>query len=387
MTHDPIRFLSSLGSKLATRSRHVCFFFGAGTSRAGGLPDIGQLTAKIIAALEPAQREMLTRLLNEGGLERALSRLRALQSMLREGQTLDDMTAHDAAVLDAVVCDLIIRELDVASADLIPARKFASWVRRSQYRLPIEVFTVNYDLIFESAFDRHSVHYFDGFSGVLRARFHTDLVESSGSNDQEGVPSFFARLWKLHGSVNWVWDESEVVRLGGAAKSGQVAAIYPSDAKYDQSRRFPYVVLQDRFRRALNQPETILVISGYAFGDQHINEVIFDAAARRERSEFIVFSFDPISDEIATRASHTPNLQVVHEEEAILGGVRAPWAVDNASSAFWQDSKMKLPDFRSLADFLGQISARTNESDSALKDLAAEISAQISSAAASPEKL
>ncbi|NOT88877.1 MAG: SIR2 family protein [Lysobacter sp.] len=386
MAHDPIRFLSSLGAKLATRSRHVCFFFGAGTSRAGGLPDIDQLTTRIIAALDPVQSEKFTLLIKDGGLERALSRLRALQAMLREGQILDGMTAHDAACLDSLVCSLIIQELDVKSADLVPARKFASWVRRSQYRLPIEVFTVNYDLILESAFDRHSVHYFDGFSGVLRARFHTDLVENSGSNDKEGVPSFFARLWKLHGSVNWVWDDSEVIRLGAAAESGQIAAIYPSDAKYDQSRRFPYVVLQDRFRRALNQPETLLIISGYAFGDQHINEMIFDAAARRERSEFIVLSFDPISDEIAKRASHTPNLQVVHKEEAILGGVRAPWAVDDVSSPYWQDSKMKLPDFRSLADFLGQISVRTNEADSALKDLSAEIAAQIS-AATSPEKL
>ena len=385
MTHDPIRFLSSLGAKLATRSRHVCFFFGAGTSRAGGLPDISQLTARVIAALDLPQKEILNQLLKEGGLERALSRLRALQSMLREGQILDGMSATDAAGLDAAVCNLIIRELDVCSADLVPARKFASWVRRSQYRLPIEIFTVNYDLILESAFDRHSVHYFDGFSGVLRARFHTDLVEISGSHDKEGVPNFFARLWKLHGSVNWVWDENEVVRLGGAAESGQVAAIYPSDAKYDQSRRFPYVVLQDRFRRALNQPETLLIISGYAFGDQHLNEVIFDAAARRERSEFIVFSFDPIADEIAERASHTPNLQVVHEDEAILGGVRALWAADDNSSVFWQNSKMKLPDFRILSDFLGQISARSNEADNALKDLAAEISAQIS-LTTSPEK-
>lgn len=41
--HDPQEFVTSLAAKLATRSRHVCVFLGAGTSKSCGLPDLNGL--------------------------------------------------------------------------------------------------------------------------------------------------------------------------------------------------------------------------------------------------------------------------------------------------------------------------------------------------------
>ena len=115
-------------------------------------------------------------------------------------------------------------------------------------------------------------------------------------------PPFSARLWKLHGSVNWAWrDERKIVRVGMALNDSP-AAIYPSDSKYEESRRVPFVVLHDRLRRALNQPETLLLIAGYSFQDAHLNEVLFDAIQLRERSEFIVFCYSEILSDLANRA-------------------------------------------------------------------------------------
>ena len=86
------------------------------------------------------------------------------------------------------------------------------------------------------------------------------------------MASRFVRLWKLHGSVNWVRsDDDQIVRIGQPAKD-LPAAIYPSDAKYEESRRVPFLVLQDRLRRALHQPETIVLVSGFSFADDHLNE-------------------------------------------------------------------------------------------------------------------
>ena len=81
----------------------------------------------------------------------------------------------------------------------------------------------------------------------------------------------------------------------------------------------------DRLRRALNEPETLMLLSGYAFGDEHLNELIFDAARRRPRSEFIAFCYSTIPETLAATAAVTPNLQVVSPTEAILGGLRAGW--------------------------------------------------------------
>src|SRR6185437_10228607 len=156
-------------------------------------------------------------------------------------QQLDGLTAESAAELDRCVCRHIIEALSVKNSNLIPARQFARWVRRSAYQMPLEIFTVNYDLVLETALDKHKAPYFDGFCGVVEARFHVDLVE--GEQATGGIPNFFARLWKLHGSVNWAWEGSQIVRYGHAVEGEQAAAIYPSELKYDESRRYPFVVL------------------------------------------------------------------------------------------------------------------------------------------------
>lgn len=143
------------------------------------------------------------------------------------------------------------------------------------------------------------------------------------------------------------------MRLGQPVAEGLAAAIYPSDTKYEESRRVPFVVLQDelqdRLRRALHQPETLVLMSGYRFGDDHLNELIFDAAARHERSEFVAFSYAEIPDVLAERAAIAPNIQVVTGDEAILGGVRASWKEpEDPPPDLWVDGQLGLRDFRHL---------------------------------------
>lgn len=369
--HDVLKFSTSLSAKLATRSRHVCVFLGAGVARACGLPDVADLQSRVLDTLPDDQRSTLRTQLNGRNLEQALSRIRRIRALLSGDQTLDGITSAQAASLDEAVCQAIVKHLDISSADLGPMHQFAAWVARADYHLPIELFTVNYDLLIETGLERLRVTYFDGFVGTLRARFQTDLVEGTPGTDRAWVPAFFARLWKLHGSVNWAWEnEDHIVRLGHPVLEGSPAAIYPSDAKYEESRRVPFVVLQDRLRRALHQSETLLIISGYSFGDAHLNELIFDAAARRERSEFVVFCYPDIPEVLAQRAATTPNLQVACGKEAILGGVRAPWKrPDEIPPGIWKDDKLSLCDFRELATYLARSSTGEQQIDAGLREI------------------
>ncbi|MDP2356900.1 MAG: SIR2 family protein [Beijerinckiaceae bacterium] len=284
---------------------------------------------------------------------------------------VDELTGARAKALDAVVCQAIVKELDIKAADLTPVCSLAAWAAHAGYRLPIEIFTVNYDLLLETALERLRVPYFDGFVGTLRARFHIELVENVPGSDGESVPAFFVRLWKLHGSVNWAWqDDQQIVRLGQPVAEGAAAAIYPSDAKYEESRRVPFIVLQDRLRRALHQPETLVIVAGYSFNDAHLNELLFDAAARRERSEFIVFCYSAIPEVLANRASTTPNLQVVSGREAILGGARGTWKMpEGVSSGLWENGDLVLRDFGKLAAYLARSAAREPESNLVLREL------------------
>ncbi len=300
-----------------------------------------------------------------------MSRLRRIAALITGDQTVDGLNAAQAKELDAIVCQAIVKELDIEAADLAPVCRLAAWAARAGYRLPIELFTVNYDLLLETALERLRVPYFDGFVGTLMARFHTELVEGIPGLDTESVPAFFVRLWKLHGSVNWAWqDERQIVRLGKPVAEGAAAAIYPSDTKYEESRRVPFVVLQDRLRRALHQPETLVIVAGYSFGDAHLNELLFDAAVRRERSEFVAFCYSEIPDALADRANTTPNLQVAGSREAILGGVRGNWKPPaDAPAELWENDQLALRDFGKLAAYLARSAAREPEVDSVLREL------------------
>ncbi len=355
--HDPLRFVNALSSKLASRARHVCVFLGAGTSRACGLPDVSQLEKSVKQRLEHDDAKQLSRQLNGRNLEQALSRIRRFAALLEGDSQLEGLTREAAEELDRKVCQAIVAELSVDNADLRPALQFAAWAARADYHWPLEVFTVNYDLLVETAFEQRRLPYFDGFVGNLQGRFYTDLVEGTPEEHDRWILPLFVRLWKLHGSVNWAWDtatDAEIVRLGSPVSSA-AAAIYPSDAKYDESRRMPFLVLQDRFRRALTQPETLTLVSGYSFADEHLNEMLFDAAARRPRSETIVFCYSEIPPVVLERAAMTPNLQAVTTDKAILGGRLATWeppADQSVPVDFWNDEKFTLGDFSSLTAHL-----------------------------------
>ncbi len=375
--HDPVKFANGLSAKLATRSRHVCVFLGAGASKACGLPDVATLQALITDGLDGDQRTAFERELAGRNLEQALSRLRQIASLVTADETVDGLTCDAAKALDAEVCRLMIEGLGIESADLAPVLRLAAWIARTDYQVPLEVFTVNYDLLLETALERLGVAYFDGFVGSLRARFRTDLVEARPGDDPSWLPSFIARLWKLHGSVNWLWegDElTEVVRIGEPVVAGNPAAIYPSDAKYAESRRVPFVVLQDRLRRALHEPETLVLIAGYSWGDQHVNDVLFDAATRRPRSEFVAFCHSSIPDTLAEHATTTPNLQVVTRGEAVLGGLRGNWSLPDPVPAedIWHDGQFAMHDFGNLASFLARSSPPHGELEARLAELLAK---------------
>ena len=358
--HDPLQFVNDLSAKLASRSRHVCVLLGAGASKACGLPDVSELARRVPQHLDQQDTERLSHLLDGRTLEQALSRIRRLAALLEGDSELDGLTGEAAAHLDQNVCQAIVKEVSTNTANLEPALRFASWAARADYHWPLEVFTINYDLVVETALERSRVPYFDGFVGNLEGRFHTDLVEATRDDPEQWLLRSFVRLWKLHGSVNWAWDsesKTEIVRLGRSVADVDAAAIYPSDAKYDESRRMPFLVLQDRFRRALAQPETLTLVAGYSFGDEHLNETIFEAAQRHPRSETIVFCYSSIPEVVRERAAQTPNLQAITCSEAILGGTCASWEAPAdvvGVDGFWGDGGLTLGDFGRLAAHLAR---------------------------------
>jgi hypothetical protein len=359
ITRDPEAVATELAGKLSARTRHVSVLLGAGASHSAGLPDLRGLqdVVKKSDCLTEAQQEQVAKLFKTKNLEEVLSHLRRLITVLEDGQSVGDFTWTSANELHKAMTSAIIPALDHTACNLEPFRHFASWVSGAYYRLPVEIFTINYDLLLELGFEELAVPYFDGFVGVISGQFRPELVDTIDPTEQVQVlPSTFVRLWKLHGSVNWEemtdGTRHRIVRRGVPATGGATAAIYPSDEKYDQSRRVPFVVLMDRFRRSLAVPETVTLVAGYSFGDQHLNEMLFDAARGHPRSETVIFFFKDIPDFVGDVAGTTRNISVLGRTEAIIGGQRLKWARSEDLPGVWESAAFQLGDFKYLARFL-----------------------------------
>jgi hypothetical protein len=356
---DPSVVATELASKLSARSRHVCLLLGAGVSRSAGLPDLHGLQEAVEHShqLDAAQQALVKGLFKTRNLENALSYLRRLTLILEAGNSLNGFTVDTAESLHKAITRAIISALDHTSANLAPFIDLATWVAGGYYHLPVELFTINYDLLIETGLEELGVPYFDGFVGSVGSQFHPELVDAMAPSEPgQTLPSNFVRVWKLHGSMNWEETNRSgrrcIVRRGSPISASATAAIYPSDEKYDQSRRVPFVVLMDRFRRALAVPETIVIVCGYSFGDQHLNEMLFDAARSYPRSETVVLCFDDIPATVSTVASMTRNITVLARKAAVIGGQPVSWARPDDIPGLWVGGNFLLGDFRELSRFL-----------------------------------
>lgn len=363
MPFDAVKAVAELSAKLAARNRHVSLFLGAGASMTAGLPSLSQMNDAVLQRLSEASRESATALFATRNIEQVLTRLRRISAIADDGATVGDFNRSSATALDREICAAIVDVVSRPKGDLAAFQSLGIWAAGSRYALPVEIFTVNYDTLIETGMELEAAAYFDGFVGALRGQFREDLVEEVDPMKSESLPASFARLWKLHGSINWTFHEEEggrsVVRLGRPVDSGIPAAIYPSDEKYDDSRRVPFVVLMDRFRHALATPESITIVSGYSFSDQHLNDMLFDAAKRYPRSEILVGCFGDIPLSLSSRAELMHNVLVFGGSEGIIGGVRSQWQNGEPVPNVFDGEQLLLADFRNLARFLAGSRGRT----------------------------
>jgi hypothetical protein len=156
------------------------------------------------------------------------------------------------------------------------------------------IFTANYDLAFEYAFDKLGVHYIDGFSGFHKRFFKPETFEYDifypGSTTSGKVRRIekVVRYIKLHGSLSWVNSESrDANNLYGIEekpleliekmdKKGEII-IYPSAVKKSYTLDLPYSELFRQFASTITQSQSVLITIGYAYGDDHFNDIIYQA--------------------------------------------------------------------------------------------------------------
>lgn len=156
------------------------------------------------------------------------------------------------------------------------------------------IFTSNYDLAFEYAFDKLGVHYIDGFAGFHKRFFKPETFEYDvfypGSTTSGKVQRIekVVRYFKLHGSLSWVNSDSrDANNLYGIEekplqlietlnKKGEII-IYPSAVKKSYTLDLPYSELFRQFASTITQSQSVLITIGYSFSDDHFNDIIYQA--------------------------------------------------------------------------------------------------------------
>jgi len=211
------------------------------------------------------------------------------------------------------------------------------------------VFTTNVDMTFEVALEQLGIEVIDGFSGKIRPRF--DLGEF-GSTRYRQTARFERRseipvidLYKLHGSVGWrveadgspgerifydhglervgevgeAYDaaEKDLIPIGSADSldvsdlaaaasgktlteaAGRFAAVYGTLAIVNPEKsKFATTVLNETYyeliRRLANELEkenSLLLVHGFSFRDEHIRDLVLRGARTNPTLQVIVFCY------------------------------------------------------------------------------------------------
>lgn len=165
----------------------------------------------------------------------------------------------------------------------------------------VSFFTLNYDLILEYVMDSLEIEYENGFSGFINRKFDPRSLQTGN----------ITKLVKLHGSVNWSFDDSigsknqikEVKEIQPRFANGKVQVcdnenvlIYPTRQKLYQTFNAPYSELMRYMLNKLESNRNVIIVIGYRYSDEHINDILYKAVAN-PNNIFYFFDYDHKSEE------------------------------------------------------------------------------------------
>lgn len=391
-----IREIRELKTHLAY-SKNIGFFFGAGTSCALGIPNIEQLTTGVETALAgdflkhfSAIKADLTNALSprKPNVEDILNQIRRIREITCEksDRNYQDICGQSAKKLDKEICtniyNLILDKEKTVNLDI--TKKFFAWLNILNRDFAKEVFTTNYDLVIEKSLELSEIPYFDGFVGAYEPFFWQDSIDrivNEGDLTQNWI-----RLWKIHGSLSWFWNEDSKTKTPKIKRIGKIdniksadneLVIYPSKEKYDSSRKQPFIAYFDRLKKYLMSGELLFIFSGYSFSDQHINEIILNSLRQNNRLSIMVFLYKDEEVECLHKISSSYlNMIVFGPTKAVINGNLGEWEFNKSEfksttekfDHYWseKDNKFILGDFNSLVNFLIINSGKKDAIESAI---------------------
>ena len=161
----------------------------------------------------------------------------------------------------------------------------------------LNIFTTNYDPLIEQSLENNKIEYSDGFSGRLNPLYSTTnfgrLVKKTSPIAHKATEIVTVNLLKLHGSLNWTQTD-EGITFESCAKKIQRVDEHKLDKeaflqRYEREfliinpnkEKFNTTVLNANyydqlrlFGNELEQRNSILLVYGFSFNDEHIQTIV-----------------------------------------------------------------------------------------------------------------
>ncbi len=303
------------------------WLFGAGISKAAGIPLMAPLTTRIQAKAigtvhKPVIDALFAELPEKSHIEHLLSHL-GDYAALAERAKLDEVTIGGTKIQTKALTDAHVdvvkwiaetvrwgyRAAQDEQPESIgePGRSIVNIDEHKAFiqalfkttqaglqdrRSAVRLFSTNYDTLLEDALALCSVPYWDGFTGGAVA------FRSFNFGKSEPDITYRAHVIKLHGSSDWhLGEDGRVWRVRDGDTYPEKAAkvlIHPQSTKYLATQRDPFAAQFDLLRRSLaTTSDNVFAICGYSFGDDHINqELEFALAAPDNRTTVVIFLYE-----------------------------------------------------------------------------------------------
>lgn len=148
----------------------------------------------------------------------------------------------------------------------------------------VDVFSLNYDLCIETAISQY-----------VKKSFSNGFTEGGGWEPQTLKSDSAIRLFKLHGSLDWVEDQAYGLcslqyprhKQAENIEGDNVRPLLIFGTAHKLSPREPFLSMTYSFaQQVLNT--TILAIIGYSFGDEYVNQIIRQGIEKNSKLRVLV---------------------------------------------------------------------------------------------------
>ncbi|MFC7291186.1 SIR2 family protein [Hirschia litorea] len=318
---------------------NLSFLFGAGTSFEAGYPLISGLTVSVLGGLSPDENNNLSEVFTALKIDVNTLNIEEISDCVLK-HYIESQDIRFFYLMDRIRSLISEVILDVSNPNLSNHISFFNSLKRRAFNRStvVWIFTTNYDLLFEEAAALSGVNLINGFTGVSTRfysedEFHAVRGTRSGSRFVE-TPALTVRLVKLHGSVSWYKNETNVFECHPQQipHDKPRCMVLPRRKKVIETLDTPYQRLFRISSEFLGSQCVNLIASGFSFCDDHINDTLI--TSKINNGKIILANFCEVEPPELTDLRSRPNVSHITKDKLINGGIETAGATD-----FWKFSE------------------------------------------------